>query len=512
MKIALTEEMRNIDKAAIQGYGIPELLLMENAGKEACKALDDLLEGLSNRTICVLAGTGNNGGDAFAAARHIMNRGARVKIFLLGNLSHLTLSAAKNRDIDLKMGMEVQLLETERAWEKLQIVLRFADGIVDGVLGTGFRGELRAEGVRLVQMVNAAARPVVSIDIPSGVNADTGAAGEAIQASRTITLGLPKAGHFLCPGAACTGELLVDDIGIPAALLQEETMQQSLLDEELVRSVLQPRAMDAHKGSCGRILVAAGSRGMTGAAALASQAVLRCGAGIATLAVAESLHALMEVKLTEVMTQPLPEDEPGILGESALPRLLELAANYDFVLLGPGMGRHPATQELIRQFVQQADQPLLLDADAIYAFQGQGTLLKNARQIPVLTPHIGEMAGLLGISAEELRASLLERVRQAAREYQAVFVVKSECTLVVYPDGSAFFNSCGNSGMATAGSGDVLAGTIAGLFKQTTPGLAALAGVYLHSRAGDLAAEKLGNGLLAGDILQALPRALQQLS
>ena len=512
MKIALVNEMREMDQQAIGTFGIPELVLMENAGKETCKALETLLQGLQDRNICILAGTGNNGGDAFAAARHIANRGAKVRLFLCGNPSHLTVSAAANRDIDLKMGLELHALETEREWEKLQIVLRFADGVVDGLLGTGFHGELRENMARLVRIVNEAGKPVVSIDIPSGVAADTGAVGTAaVQASATITLGLPKPGHFLCPGAAATGELLVDDIGIPSALLQAEELQLSLLDAETVSSVLLPRPMDAYKGNCGRVLVAAGSRGMTGAAALSSLAVLRSGAGIATLAVAEGIHDIMEVKLTEVMTKPLPEMEKGVLGMEALPELLKLAEGYDAVLIGPGLGRNLKTMELVREFAAKTEKPLFFDADAIYAWNGQGEKLKECRQIPVLTPHMGEMAALLGISVGELRASLLVTVRRAAREFRAVFVVKSECTLIVYPDGTAFMNSCGNAGMATAGCGDVLAGTIAGLMKQCAEGLAPLAGVYLHSRAGDLAREKCGNGLIASDILTELSKARLEL-
>ena len=513
MKIALVKEMREMDKQAIGTFGIPELVLMENAGKETCKALDELLQGLQDRNICVLAGTGNNGGDAFAAARHMANRGARVRLFLCGDPAHLTVSAAANRDIDLKMGLELYALETERDWEKLQLVLRFADGVVDGLLGTGFHGDLREAMVRLIGIVNETGKPVVSIDIPSGVAADTGAVGtDAIQASATITLGLPKPGHFLCPGAAVVGKLLVDDIGIPAALLQSDKLQLSLLDAETAAAALLPRPMAAYKGTCGRILIVAGSRGMTGAAVLASSAVLRSGAGIATLAVAESLHDLMEVRLTEVMTRPLMEKKKGVLGIEALPELLELAKGYDGVLIGPGLGRDTGTMELVREFAGKAEVPILFDADAIYAWNGQGGKLKGCRQIPVLTPHIGEMAALLGISIPDLRASLLEITRKAARDFRAVFVVKSECTLVVYPDGTAFMNSCGNSGMATAGCGDVLAGTIAGLLKQCAEGLAPLAGVYMHSRAGDLAQERQGNGLIASDILQNLPRVRHELS
>lgn len=508
MKIATVAEMRNIDRTAIEEYGIPEILLMENAGKETCEAALELFGGLQDKKLCVLAGSGNNGGDAFAAARHMANAGAKVKIFLAGNAAHMTASAAMQRDIDLHMDIEVLSLEEERDWDKLMVVLRFADGIVDGILGTGFKGELRETAVRLIRVINESGLPVLAIDVPSGVEADTGrVATDAVRAAATLALGLPKPGHFFAPGAACTGKLIVDGIGIPASLLAADSIQQDFLDEATAVGLLPVRPMDAHKGSCGRILVIAGSRGMTGAAVLASEAVLRSGAGIATLAAAESLHDILEVKLTEVMTRPVPEIAPGVLGMTALSTLLELAADYDAVLLGPGLGRQEETMELVRQFAAQTECPLILDADAIYAFNGRGTELKNLKHIPILTPHLGEMASLLQLSIPELRESLVDMSREAAREYQAIFVVKSECTIVVYPEGPVFFTSHGNAGMASAGCGDVLAGTIAGLFGQLRSSLAPLAGVYLHGLAGDLAAEEAGDGLIASDVLRLLPKA-----
>jgi NAD(P)H-hydrate epimerase len=421
-------------------------------------------------------------------------------------MAHLTASAALNRDIDRKMGLEAYVLEEERDWDKLQAVLRIADGIVDGIIGTGFRGSLTEPLQKLVQMVNDAGKPVLALDMPTGVSADTGAVAEgAVRATVTLALGMPKMGHFMGKGGICTGELLADDIGMPAALLQDEAIKQYLIDDEVAAAAVRPRPSDAYKGSCGRVLVVAGSRGLTGAAALASSAVLKAGAGISTLAIAESLHDIMETKLTEVMTIPLPEIETGIIGLSALTKLLELADSYDAILIGPGLGRHPETLDLVRQLARQVQKPLLLDADAIYAYRGHTDELQQLAEVPILTPHLGEMAGLLDIPVAELRQDILGTARKAAEAYHAIMVVKSECTLVVYPDGQAFVTSCGNPGMATAGSGDVLAGTIAGLFQQCEAGLAPLAGVYLHGRAGDMAAKEQGNGLIASDILAKLP-------
>ena len=509
MKIALADEMKKIDKRAIEEYGVPEILLMENAGREVAAAFEEYLGGVSGKRICVLAGSGNNGGDAFVAARHLMNHGAQISIFLVGSPAHLTKSAALNRDIIIKMGVVVHVLETERDWDKLQVTLRFVDGVVDGILGTGFKGSLRDAAARVVRMVNGHGKPVVAVDIPTGIEADTGnASPEAIRADLTVTFGLPKFGHMIGAGETATGKLLVDDIGIPKALLEDDTIRQTYLDDVTVAPVLLPRPLDAHKGSCGRILVIAGSRGMTGAAALAASAVLRSGAGVAVLALPRSLQEMMAGKLTEVMTKPLPETDEGAIDIAALGEALALAEGFDVVLIGPGLGRTQETQKFVQDFCAAVKKPLILDADAIYAFCGKTDAFKGFAFVPILTPHLGEMAHLLELSVDELRASLLDMTREAAREYHAVFVVKSECTIIVYPDGQAFLTSKGNSGMATAGAGDVLAGAVAGLMKQTAAGLAPLAGVYIHGLAGDLAAKEKGYGLIASDILENLPHAL----
>lgn len=508
MKIALAKEMQQIDSLAASKYGIPEILLMENAGKASADVMVSLLGELPGKSVCVVAGAGNNGGDAFAAARHLANRGATVRVFLLGTAAHMKPAAALNRDICVKMGIDVHSLTEERDWDRLSIFLRFADGVLDGVLGTGFKGALREEALRLVKTINAAGKPVVSIDLPSGVDADSGAVEEeAIRASMTVTLGLPKIGHFFCPGAAYTGRLIVDDIGIPSSLLTDDEIDQEYIDDELARALLKPRPLDVHKGDCGRIMVIAGSVGMTGAAVMASEAALRAGAGIVTLASAGSLNSIFSVKLTEVMTIPLPDNEDGLLTEGSLDTAVEKAADFDTVLIGPGMGRAPETAEFIRSFCASVDKPLVIDADALYAYRGHTAELRALKCIPILTPHLGEMAGLLDITVNDLRKDLLGIAGRAAAEWNSVIVLKSECTLVVCPSGSIWVTSKGNAGMATAGAGDVLAGTIAGLLKQVEPGAAPLLGVYLHGLAGDLAAKKLGSGLTAADISLNIPKA-----
>ena len=514
MNIAFASDMRTIDERVVGEYGLPALALMENAGRRTAEETVSLIGSARGKSVCVFAGGGNNGGDAFAAARHLMNMGARVKLFFTGNEERLGDAARAMHDAVRAMGVEVRLLESDRDWDRLRVALRFADGVVDGILGTGVQGELRKPVIRLIEEMNAAGKKTLSIDVPSGVEADTGRiVSLAVQAHRTLALGLPKVGHFIGQGANYTGELLVDDIGIPRALLTGESLRQSLITQETVTKLLPVRRRDVHKGDCGRILILAGSVGMTGAAAMAAEAALRIGAGLVTLAVPERIYEILAAKLNEVMVVPIPDEGKGCFGGmEALQKSLSLAAPADAVLIGPGLGRAAETAEFVRLFAADVKAPLVMDADAIWAFAGQLTALRDLPQVPILTPHIGEFAHLLGKSAEEVRANLLQTARNAARDCQAVFVVKSECTIVVYPDGDAFFTTCGNPGMATAGSGDVLAGTIAGLMRQMESGMTPIVGVYLHGRAGDLTYERKGNGLMARDILMKLPKARKELT
>ena len=514
MNVSFAEDMRRIDACVVRDYGLPAIALMENAGRRSAEEAAAMVGGATDKVFAVFAGGGNNGGDAFAAARHLMNMGARVKLFFTGEEERLGEAARAMYDALRAMGVEIRPLVSDRDWDRLRVSLRFSDAVVDGVLGTGVHGDLRKNILRLIEEINTAEKPVMAIDIPSGVEADTGRiASCAVRANRTLALGLPKVGHLLGQGANATGHLLVDDIGIPHALLAGDELRQSLITREAAARLLPARARDVHKGTCGRILVLAGGLGMTGAAALAAEAALRVGAGLVTLAVPELLYPVLAAKLTEVMVVPVSDDGMGYFaGDKALAEALALAGNADAVLIGPGIGRAEGTSEFVRLFAADVKAPLVMDADAIGAFRGHLDALHALPQVPVLTPHLGEFAGLLGKTVEEVEIDLLGIAREAAHAHQAVFVVKSACTIVVYPDGDAFFTTCGNAGMATAGAGDVLAGTVAGLMRQMESGMTPIVGVYVHGRAGDIGYEHCGNGLVAGDILELLPQALKELS
>ena len=510
MKVALAKEMHDIDKSAIEEYGLPELSLMESAGHRVAEAVKNILGGVAKKSICILAGSGNNGGDALTAARYLTNAGARAKIFLLGEKDHRTASLNVQMRILRGMGVELQQLDSDRAWERLQVTLRFSDAVVDGLLGTGFNGQLRPSALRLIRLVNAAKKITVAIDVPSGVDADTGAVGEAaINANCTVALGLPKIGHYICPGASYVGKIFVDNIGLPAELLNDE-IHQTLIDDELALTFLPERPKDSHKGTCGKILIVAGSRGMTGAASLAAMSAMKVGAGLVTLATPESLNSIYETKLTEVMTAPLDEIKQGIIGgDKAAEKILDLAEKFDAILLGPGLGRERETSSLVKKIVAQVDKPLILDADAIYPFNGNAEELKTCKQIPILTPHLGELSALLNIPVEKLRPALVYEVRRAAQACRAIIVAKCEVTIIGYPNGEIFISPLGNSAMATGGCGDVLAGAIAGLMKQTP--FAPLTGVWLQGTAGNIAAEEKAEGLIASDIMEKLPTAIKKL-
>lgn len=515
MKIASAEQMRQIDNEAINQFGIPEIALMENAGHEIAKEAMNLCKDIAvaRQSYCILAGCGNNGGDGFVAARHLMNNGAKVKIFILGNTEHFTPSAKINYNVLVNMKAEIYHIVSERDWNRLQISITFSDCIIDALLGTGIHGQLRENIKKCIQIVNTSNRPVLSVDMPSGVNANTGVVeSDAIFATTTITFGLPKIGLIMYPGCKHTGNIIVKTIGIPNDLLTKEDIKQEAIDEAFVKAHLASRADDVYKGSCGKVLTLAGSTGYTGAACLSSQAVLKIGAGISTLISAESLYDILSMKNTEVMVKPLPEILPGVLGDSAMENIKDIAKDFDVVLMGPGLGRNDETCQMVRKLAIDLDKPLVLDADAIFAFSQTPDELKKIKQMPILTPHLGEMANLLHITISDLKDNLWEIARKAAEYFNAIFVLKSEKTLVVYPDGNIFVTTVGNAGMATAGSGDVLAGTIAGIVAEKLVGkMSAPVGVYLHGLAGDLAGENGQAGLIAGDILLNLSKARKQI-
>lgn len=515
MKAAMAAQMRRVDRLAEESYGLPGVALMENAGAQVAATVRAALGGrVAEKKICIFAGKGNNGGDGFVAARHLLGSGAKVRVFIVGGKGEITGDAGVNLAVLEHMGADCLAVEHERDWDKITLAVTFADCLVDALLGTGFRGLLQGDMARAAQIINGAACPTVAVDIPSGVHADTGQVqGEAVRADCTVTFGLPKPGLYLYPGAAYAGAVRVADIGLPPALLQDNSIQQNIIDAALVSPSLPVRRPDAHKGSNGRVLLVAGAPGYTGAAALAAQGALRAGAGLVTLAVAAGLYPIMAAKLTEVITRPVPEEKGGILGRAAVPAILEMAAHQEVLAIGPGLGREDDTRAAVRDIIAEAPCPLVIDADGLNALVGHTAVLSQARAVPVLTPHPGEMALLLNLTAARVNADRLGVARQAAAAWGAIVVLKGAGTVVAYPDGEAFINTSGGPALATAGTGDVLTGLIAALIAQgLSSHAAAVAGVYIHGLAGDIAARPAGGiGVCAGDVAQAVPQAIKEL-
>jgi len=505
---ALTsEEMAELDRRAAEEFGVPTALLMENAGRRVAEVVVDAISPGGHRCV-VLAGKGSNGGDGLVAARHLAARGWRVEAFLLAREEELTGEPRRNLALAREAGVEVAPV-VSMALAGVRERLLGADVIIDAIFGTGFRGQPVGLAAQLIEAANAAAAPVVAVDIPSGVDADSGAVrGAAITAEATVTMGWPKVGLLLYPGAACTGRLYVADIGYPAALLERFRAGMHVVTADMVREALPPRPADSHKGTYGRVLVLAGSVGFSGAPSLCALGALRAGAGLVTLAVSEAIYPIVAAREFEAMPHPLPADNGGV-GEGAWERLAALASDADVLAVGPGLGRRLGVSALVRRLLAESTAPLVLDADALNVLAGADDVLAGSRAEKILTPHPGEMARLLGSATAAVQEDRLRAAREAARRFAAVVVLKGARTVVAAPDGQAYIVPVGNPAMATGGMGDVLTGAIAALVGQRMPLLAAAwAGAYLHGLAGDLVSERVGPaGILAREVADALPRA-----
>lgn len=509
MKVVTSQQMREIDRKTIEKNKISGLALMENAGLRIFQSLKNIYTDLRLKKILIFSGSGNNGGDGFVVARHLYDYGAKVKVFLLASSNKIKGEAGENLNIIDKMGVE--LIETERVkLEEIQEAIQNTDLIIDAILGTGLQGRVTALKAKIINLINEAGKEVVAIDVPSGLDADTGKIeGPCIKADHTITLALPKIGLLLFPGTSYAGKVTIEDIGIPAYLLKNDKIKTNMVTQEIVKSLLPLRATYSHKGSFGKVLLLAGSVGMTGAAYLASEAAMRSGAGIVVLGIPRSLNQIMEVKLTEVMTLPLAETKKQSLGEDAEETILKLMKDFSVLAIGPGISRELATQRLVRKIIEKSNIPLVIDADAIYALSKDASLLKKVKVPLVITPHPGEMAKLINKDKDYILDNQLNIARKIAQEFGIVVVLKGARTIVVNKEGEAYINVGDNSGMATGGAGDVLTGIICSLVAQGADSFsAAIAGVYIHSLAGDLARDLKGErGMVAGDILSQVPQA-----
>jgi NAD(P)H-hydrate epimerase len=515
MRILNAAQMREADRRTIEDVGIPSIVLMENAGRQVVAAIEAHFEDLESSKVAVLAGRGSNGGDGFVVARTLAQRGIEAGVFVAGRVADIRGDARTNLEILGRLGITVVEIEDEQSWDLHFSEISRCDLIVDALFGTGLREPLSGVLQTIVADVNASGLPVVSIDLPSGLLADThDIIGEAIDATLTVTLATPKVPLVLPPGETRTGDLVVADIGIPGEILDDvDGPRVELLTRDEIRSLIHPRQAEAHKGEFGRVLVVGGSVGKTGAAHLAARSALRSGAGLVTVATARSCVPIVAALAPEYMTEPLDETAEGAIDAAALDRLLGL--NADVIAAGPGLGIHPGTTALMQGLLERTGVPLVIDADGLNAFAADPGRLQGRDGLDVvITPHPGEMARLTGSAIEDIQGNRLEVARTFATTHRLYVVLKGHRTLVATPDGAVFINPTGNPGMATGGTGDVLTGMIAAWFGQLLDIEAACkVAVYLHGLAGDLAeVEESEIAMTAVDVLDRLGEAVLELT
>lgn len=514
MRIITGNDMKKLDAWAEQERGIPLLLLMENAGRSVAMIVQDLCREKGTGTYVFLVGKGNNGGDALVAARHLYQRGADVKLFLLFKPENFQGIVRENWRFIEDLGIKWHYLEDDHSFYLLKLCLNSCRMVIDGIFGTGFRGRPRKNIVRAIKHINDSQCQVLAIDVPSGADADHGQVGEfCVQADYTVTFAWPKRGLVLFPAKRYAGKLIVADISLPKEGLELLEREEYYVDREIARELLPEIDWEGHKNTFGHVLVIAGSGGMTGAAYLASKGVLRAGAGMVTTCLPESLADLFDIALPEVLSKGVAETRERMISAAAWQEIEQYLSGKKAVVFGPGMGTDGQIRELLQK-VLTVDIPVVLDADGLNVLAGDVSIL-NAAQAPlILTPHPGEMARLLGTNVATIQQNRVEAALQAAASFNAVVVLKGAATITAIPEGLVFVNSTGCPALATAGSGDVLAGTIAGLLAQgLNPPQAAVLGVYIHGLAGDILAQEKGlRGILAEEIADTIPLALTILS
>jgi NAD(P)H-hydrate epimerase len=512
MQVLVTaDQMQQCDRSAIKTYGIPGILLMENAGRACVDELTDRYGSVDGRQVVVLCGKGNNGGDGFVIARHLLNRGARVHLALLCKKSDVKGDCRINLMVLLKMLKSRHAALTVQEISGSLSRLPTPDIIIDAIFGTGFSGEVRGLHRRAISWINEQQKHTVAVDIPSGANATNGIVESvSVKADLTVTMGLAKVGHYVGACRDHAGEVVPVDIGIPRAVYGSIGVPTFRVHADDVKGMLPNRPLIAHKHSVGKVFVLAGSRSLTGAPVMCAYAAMRSGAGAVVLGVPRSIHGALVRKLTEVMITPLEETSEGTVAITALDAIKERVLWADVVVIGPGLSLNAETGRVVRTLVATTNKPIVLDADGLTAVAEETSLLKKRKSPAVLTPHAGELARLLAKPSTEIEVSRVDIARAAAGQLKSIVILKGSPTVTATPAGTVYMNSTGNPGMATAGSGDVLAGVIAALIGQGMRAeQAAYAGVFVHGLAGDRGTAQFGQrGVMAMDIADAVPGAL----
>ena len=501
--------MREIDRWAIEDMGVPGIVLMENAGTTIVKRLTEIIPDLSSKKIIIFCGIGNNGGDGFVIARHLDQLGSNVTVLLAGLINELKGDAKTNALSAKNLGIAIQELNAKNI-NKFDHKLSHSDIIVDALLGTGLSRPATGLMETVIKKINQYEKFTVSIDINSGIDADSGMLiGPHIISDLTFALASMKKSHILHPAASAMKKVELLDIGVPNCI--EQNIQLHLLEENDIKRIFHSRQQDTHKGNYGHVLVIAGSTGKAGAAGLTALGALRAGCGLCTLALPETCQKAFELHPMEVMTVPLPETQSGTLSIKAKEPILKLLEGKSVVAMGPGLTTEPETVKLIGEILPFIKCPLILDADAINALEKHLDWLDDIKSA-VLTPHPKEMSRLTGLTTQEIQKNRINAAIEFAQKKSVILLLKGAPSLIATPDGNVYINPTGNPGMATGGSGDVLTGIIAGLVAQNiSPKNASIAGAYIHGYSGDIFSEKeTQTNLIAGDLLRNLPNALKQ--
>jgi hydroxyethylthiazole kinase-like uncharacterized protein yjeF len=504
MKVASVDEMKDLDKRATEDFGISQELLMENAGQAVYFAILQEL-GVENNKFVVFCGGGNNGGDGLVVARKIHSGGGEVKVFLLDDEAKFRGAAGKNFEIASRLPIEICRVSSANS---VVPELFDCDAVVDAIFGTGLVRKVGGLYKEVIQLINESQSMVFSVDIPSGINGDTGEVmGVAVKADYTVTFGLPKLGNILYPGYEHCGDLYVSHISFPPALYDSVAIKVAVSSPV----ELPPRARDTHKGSYGKALFIAGSSSYLGAPYFSALSFLKAGGGLSYLATPKSISSFLAARGSEIVFVPQKETPSGSIALENTGKLLEFSEGADMVVLGPGLSLARQTQELVRKLVPEIRKPLLIDGDGITVIAGDLAKIKRRKAPTILTPHLGEMSRITGMEVDEINRNKIDVLQRTAGELNAMIILKGAHSLIGYPDGKAYVNVSGNSGMATAGSGDVLTGTIAAMYGL---GLAledaVRMGVFIHGFSGDIAAVDKGeDGMTAQDILDCLPEAMK---
>ena len=507
MKILTAAEMQQIDRRAIERFGIPSIVLMENA---AIAVVDAIFEHYpQTERAAIFCGSGNNGGDGFAIARHLENRGVVPTAFIVGNRTRIAGDAATNLAVCERLLIPIYDVRDSESLDAALVRATNADVVVDAIFGTGL--DRAPEGIQAetIRAINEIALPVVAVDLPSGANASSATPFDpCVDAAVTVTFAAPKICHVFEPAAMQCGEVIVADISIPGVAVDEQNVTLSMTTPADVRPHIAPRLAATHKGTYGHVAIVAGSLGRSGAAVMSARGAIRSGAGLVTVVTDVDAATLVNAGSIESMTFPL-----VALDRKVVPRITEMLGGKSAVLVGPGLRDTDDSYDFVRELVAAIELPLIIDASGLNAFAGRASEINPNGRPRVITPHPGELARLLGREARDINANRIDAAREAARICNCVVVLKGHQTLVADPDGHVNVNPTGNPGMASGGMGDVLAGMVVALLaRNIDPFDAATTAVYLHGYAGDLLAEELGDtGLAAMDLAERIPAAIKKL-